>query len=100
MNMIIMGTLKACKNVNLPYEVEKSLQNNIPIFDEDYDANLDIIKNLGGYVIIAETVEDIEKINNEIIKGIVQEDLEQIKYGDGQVYCSSPYLLGFKPVTL
>lgn len=91
--MKILRGLKESERIKLPVMVKARLQSYLSVLDENYGANRDIIRNLGGYAIIAEEVVEIKEISHEIIKGTVPEDVEEIICGDGQVYCSSLFIL-------
>lgn len=45
---------------NIPSEVIESIKATIDILNENYGANRDIESDLGGYVVIAENIVDIE----------------------------------------
>ena len=91
--MQLIGNVNASLMLDLPQEVKRSLQGNLTILDESYGEDRHIQKDLGGYAMVAEVIEDIETIKQEIIRGTVPEDVEEIICGDGQVYCSSLFIL-------
>lgn len=73
-------------------EVIKEAEEIITILDENYgvDRNLE---DLGGYIIIAESEEDIADIKVNIIKQLLEEYTDLIKSDDGSDYYSSLFLL-------
>ena len=65
----------------------------IPLLDENYGINRDVDKELGGYILIAESEEDVVDIKANIIKGLLPEYTDIIKSDDGIDYYSSLFLL-------
>lgn len=70
-----------------------NLQQYLLIFDENYGTDRNIKKDLGGYAVIVESEEDVQKLNKDVIKGVIPEDVEEIQCGEGQVYCYSLFIL-------
>lgn len=91
--MQVLRYVKDIDQERMPEEILLSLRGQLEILDENYGSNRDIYKDLGGYAVIIETLQDIKEINDRIIRGITPEDVEEIKCGDGQVYCSSLFIL-------
>lgn len=91
--MYVFGHVVDIKDAKFPNEVLTKLYGYLEILDENYGERRNIQKDLGGYAIIPESVSDIETIKQEIIKGTIPEDVEVIKCGEGQVYCSSLFIL-------
>ena len=65
----------------------------ITLLDENYGINRDVDKELGGYILIAESEEDVVDIKANIIKGLIEEYTDLIKGDDGIDYYSSLFLL-------
>ncbi|MDM0483977.1 hypothetical protein QTG92_11360 [Clostridium perfringens] len=76
-----------------PVEVIKSIFETIEIFNENYGENRDIDKDLGGYVLVVESVEDVKELKNRTLKDILPEYTDKIIYSEGVNYTSSLFLL-------
>ena len=63
---------------NIPSEVIESMKVTIAILNESYGANRNIEADLGGYVVIAENIVDIEILKQDKLKGLVAEYTEKI----------------------
>lgn len=74
-------------------EVIKSISETIDILNENYGENRDVDKDLGGYVLIVESIEDVKEIRNGILKEILPEYTDEIKCSEGVNYTSSLFLL-------
>lgn len=61
--------------------------------DDNYGVNRDVDKDLGGYVALLESKEDVTKIKANSIKGLHPEYTDIIKSDDGIDYYSSLFLL-------
>ena len=75
--MKVLGELKESESIRLQIEVKARLQSYLSVLDANYGANWDLIKNLSGYAVIVKT----------------EAEIEEIKCGDGQVYCSSLFIV-------
>ena len=64
---------------NIPIEVIKSMKATIDILNENYGANRDIEANLGGDVVIAENILDIEIMKQDKLQGLIPEYTDVIK---------------------
>jgi hypothetical protein len=74
-SMIKLGTEKELLKIsNLNKTMQKSIQSDIKILDENYGINRDIDKDLGGYVVILDVAEDITELNKSI-KLSIKEDI-------------------------
>lgn len=91
--MRILGYVGEIEVIELPEPVRNSLRHYLKILEDNYGDTRDIYKDLGGYAIIPESVSDVETIKQEIIKGTIPEDVEVIKCGEGQIFCSSLFIL-------
>ena len=74
-------------------EVIKSISETIEILNENYGGKRDIESDLGGYVIIAENIVDIEILKQDKLQGLVPEYTDVIEVMNGENYTSSLYLL-------
>ena len=78
---------------NNPVEVIKSISETIDILNENYGENRDVDKDLGGYVLVVESVKDVKELKNGILKDILPEYTDEIKCSEGVNYTSSLFLL-------
>ena len=78
---------------NIPVEVIESIKVTIDILNENYGVNRDIELDLGGYVVIAENIVDIEILKQDKLQGLVPEYTDVIEVMNGENYTSSLYLL-------
>lgn len=76
-----------------PKEVLESIESTLDVLDENYRVDRDIAEDLGGYVIVAETVTDVEEIRENILKGTVAEYTDIIECSEGVNYTSSLFLI-------
>ena len=74
-------------------EVIKSISETIEILNENYGENRDVDKDLGGYVLIAESIEDVKELKNGMLKEILPEYTDEIKCSEGVNYTSSLFLI-------
>lgn len=65
----------------------------VTLLDENYGADRQVDKDLGGYIIILESKEDVEEIKANSIKGLFTEYTDYIKSDDGIDYYSSLFIL-------
>ena len=65
----------------------------INVLDDNYGENRDIDKDLGGYVLIVESMEDVKDLKNEMLKDILSEYTDEIIYSEGVNDISSLFLL-------
>ena len=78
---------------NIPSEVIESMKVTIAILNESYGANRNIEADLGGYVVIAENIVDIEILKQGKLQGLVPEYTDIIECGEGVNWTSSLFLL-------
>ena len=78
---------------NMPIEAIESIKVTIDILNENYGVNIAIESDLGGYVVIAENIVDIEVLKQDKLQGLVPEDTDVIEVVNGENYTSSLYLL-------
>lgn len=76
-----------------PIEVIKNISETIEILNENYGENRDVDKNLGGYVLVVESIEDVKELKNGILKDILPEYTDEIICSEGVNYTSSLFLL-------
>ena len=78
---------------NIPSEVIESMKVTIAILNESYGANRNIEADLGGYVVIAENIVDIEILKQGKLQGLVPEYTDIIECSEGVNWASSLFLL-------
>lgn len=78
---------------NYPVEVIQSISETIDILDENYGENRNVDKDLGGYILVVESIEDVEELKNGILKEILPEYTDEIICSEGVNYTSSLFLL-------
>ncbi|HAT4320274.1 TPA: hypothetical protein ACOTGW_003158 [Clostridium perfringens] len=76
-----------------PVEVIKSISETIDILNENYGENRDVDKDLGGYVLVVESIEDVKELKNGMLKDILPEYTGEIICSEGVNYTSSLFLL-------
>lgn len=78
---------------NYPVEVIKSISETIDILNENYGENRYVDKDLGGYVLVVESLEDVKELKNVMLKDILPEYTDEITCSEGVNYTSSLFLL-------
>ena len=78
---------------NIPSEVIESIKVTIDILNENYGFNRAIESDLGGYVVIAENIVDIEVLKQDKLQGLVPEYTDVIEVVNGVNWTSSLFLL-------
>lgn len=76
-----------------PVEVIKSISETIDILNENYGENRNVDKDLGGYVLVVENIEEVKELKNGILKDILPEYTDEIICSEGVNYTSSLFLL-------
>ena len=71
-----------------PIEVIQSISETLDILNGNY-----VKKDLGGYVLIVESIEDVKDLKNEMLKDILSEYTDEIICSEGVNYTSSLLLL-------
>ncbi|WP_270215084.1 hypothetical protein [Clostridium butyricum] len=74
-------------------EILREAEEIIALLDDNYGANRDAEKDLGGYISLLESKEDVEEIKASSIKGLLPEYTDIIKSDDGIDYYASLFLL-------
>lgn len=78
---------------NITSEVIESMKVTIAILNESYGTNRNIEADLGGYVVIAENIVDIEILKQGKLQGLVPEYTDIIECSEGVNWTSSLFLL-------
>lgn len=78
---------------DFPIEVIKSISETIDILNENYGEIRDVDKDLGGYVLVVESVEDVKELKNGMLKDVLPEYTDEIICSEGVNYTSSLFLL-------
>ncbi|KIL07560.1 hypothetical protein SR42_00485 [Clostridium botulinum] len=73
-------------------EMLKEAEEIIRLLDENYSENREL-EDMGGYIAILESKEDVAEIKANSIKGLLQEYTDIIKSDEGIDYYSSLFLL-------
>ena len=76
-----------------PVELIKSISDTIDVLNENYGNERDIDKDLGGYVLVVESLEDVKELKNGMLKDILPEYTDEIICSEGVNYTSSLFLL-------
>lgn len=76
-----------------PIGVINSISENIEILNENYEEDRYVDNDLGGYVIIAESIVDIEKLKQNKLQGIMSKYTDTIECKEGVNWTSSLFLL-------
>ena len=78
---------------NIPSEVIESMKVTIDILNENYGDNRNIESDLGGYVVIAENIVDMEILKQDKLQGLIPEYTDVIECSEGVNWTSSLFLL-------
>lgn len=78
---------------NYPVEVIKIISETIDILNENYGENRDVDKDLGGYVLVVESIKDVKELKDGMLKDILPEYTDEITCSEGVNYTSSLFLL-------
>ena len=81
------------KVINYPEEVIDSIYEIIEILDDNYGQNRNIYNDLGGYVLVAENIVDIEILKQDKLKGLVPEYTDIIECSEEVNWTFSLFLL-------
>ena len=76
-----------------PIEVINSISEIIEVLDDNYGVSRNIESDLGGYILIAENIVDIEILKQDKLKGLVPEYTDIIECSEGVNWTSSLFLL-------
>lgn len=78
---------------NISVEVIESIKVTIDILNENYGEERDIELDLGGYILIAENIVDIEILKQDKLQGLIPEYTDIIECSEGVNWTSSLFLL-------
>lgn len=79
--------------ISLEFGVAKIIEEQLNILDESYGTERSIDWDLGGYVLLLETKDDVIEVKENILKDIVAEYVDDIESEGGKQYCLSLFLL-------
>ncbi|WP_252231865.1 hypothetical protein [Clostridium sp. ZBS15] len=79
--------------MKLEVNVISTIEEQLNILDESYGAERNVDADLGGYVLVLETKEDVSVAKENILKDIIAEYVDDIKCEGGKQYCLSLFLL-------
>lgn len=78
---------------NMLSEAIESIKVTIDILNENYGTNRDVESDLGGYILIAENIVDIEILKQDKLQGLVPEYTDIIECSEGVNWTSSLFLI-------
>ena len=76
-----------------PIEVIENIRGTISILNKAYGIDRDIESDLGGYIVIAENIVDIEILKQDKLQGLIPEYTDIIEFSEGVNWTSSLFLL-------
>ena len=79
--------------MELEVNVISVIEEQLNILDESYGTERNIDADLGGYVLILETKDDVIEAKENIVKDIIPEYVDNIECEGGKQYCLSLFLL-------
>lgn len=85
--------LSNLSEMSLEAEMAKIIKEQLNILDESYGIERNIDSDLGGYVLILETKDDVIEVKENIVKDIIPEYVDNIECEGGKQYCLSLFLL-------
>ena len=88
-----VSKLSRLSEISLEGEVAKIIEQQLNILDESYGIERNIDADLGGYVLILETKDDVIEAKENIVKDIIPEYVDNIECEGGKQYCLSLFLL-------
>ena len=76
-----------------PKEIVDSVNETIGILNENYGNDRDVDKDLGGYIQVIESLEELKLLKESILQGLVEEYSDEIcTIENGDVYNSTLYI--------
>ena len=78
---------------NIPSEVIESIKVTIYVLNENYGVNRDIESDLGGYIVVAENIVDIQILKQDKLQGLIPEYTDIIECSEGINYTCTLYLI-------
>ena len=88
-----ISKLSHLSEISLEGEVAKIIEQQLNILDESYGIERNIDADLGGYVLILESKDDVIEVKENIVKDIIPEYVDNIECEGGKQYCLSLFLL-------
>lgn len=88
-----ISKLSHLSEISLEGEVAKNIEQQLNILDESYGIERNIDADLGGYVLILETKDDVIEAKENIVKDIIPEYVDNIECEGGKQYCLSLFIL-------
>ncbi|MBS6599432.1 MAG: hypothetical protein ACLR02_00905 [Clostridium sp.] len=79
--------------MELEVNVVSAIEDQLKTLDESYGAERNIDTDLGGYVLVLETKEDVIEVKKYILKDIIAEYVDYIECKGGKQYCLSLFIL-------
>lgn len=76
-----------------PIEVIENIRGTISILNKAYGVDRDVEADLGGYILIAENIVDIEVLKQDKLQGLIPEYTDIIECSEGVNWTSSLFLL-------
>ena len=89
----IYKEIQLLKLNNIQSKVIENIRKTINILNENYGDYRNIEKDLGGYIIITESIEEIKELKRGKLKGLISEYTELIECEKGEYWTSSLFLL-------
>lgn len=74
-------------------EVMESMREVITTMNENYGADRNVDKDLGGYAVILESKEDVAEVKDNLLNGTIEEYTDKIDINNGETYYSSLFIL-------
>jgi hypothetical protein len=91
--MIEITYLREMERVQaLPIEVQEVIKGMLEILDSEYGADRDKYADNGGYVVVVESIDDFEKIQEKAnidVNDVIVEYVDKVVCADGKVYTNS-----------
>ena len=78
---------------NISLEIIESMKVTIDALNENYGTNRDIHNDLGGYIVIAENIVDIQVLKQDKLQGLIPEYTDIIECSEGVNWTSLLFLL-------
>ncbi len=93
--MIKVGKEKNLRKIKDKYDkkIIMGIEAILQILDNNYGKERDVENDLGGYVLIAENIIDIEMLKQDKLKGLIPEYTDLIECKEGVNWTSSLFLL-------
>lgn len=79
--------------MELEINVVNSIKEQLKILDANYGSERNIDADLGGYVLVLETKDDVIEAKENILKDIIVEYVDDIEYEGGKQYCLALFIL-------